>query len=110
VVEGKKSQFVVVLGDEYSDESFDKFIEKIENYDFKFTSKKIVLKADQHYQLRFKKAFKINGVVQNTEYQRFETPYVEAKRKPEELTINYHNKTLYIDFDRMIRKEISHVG
>jgi hypothetical protein len=110
VVEGKKSQFVVVLGDEYSDESFDKFIEKIENYDFKFTSKKIVLKADQHYQLRFKKAFKINGVVQNTEYQRFETPYVEAKRKPEELTINYHNKTLYIDFDRIIRKEISHVG
>ncbi|MCR3906059.1 MAG: hypothetical protein NUK62_03420 [Tenericutes bacterium] len=110
IVEGKKSQFIVILGDEKQDESFEKFIEKIESYKYKMTNKKIVLKADHHYQLSFNKAFKIDGVVQNTEYDRYDTPYVESKRKPENLTINYNNKTLYLDFDRTIRKEISHAG
>ncbi|MDO9629309.1 MAG: hypothetical protein Q7I99_05350, partial [Acholeplasmataceae bacterium] len=57
------------------------------------------------YELTMLKDFKIDGKVINTEYSRYETPYVTAKRKPEELFIQYQQKMLYLNFNQMIREE-----
>ena len=105
IYEGKYSQFIVILGDEKTDISFDHFVKRIESSQVIFTKKKIVMKNDHLYELKMLKDFKIDGKVIDTEYSRYETPYVHAKRKPEELTIAYMNKRLYLNFNQMIREE-----
>ncbi|PKK99290.1 MAG: hypothetical protein CVV57_01870 [Tenericutes bacterium HGW-Tenericutes-2] len=105
IYEGKYSQFIVVLGDEKTDILFDHFVKRIESSQVIFTKKKIVMKNDHLYELKMLKDFKIDGKVIDTEYSRYETPYVHAKRKPEELTIAYMNKRLYLNFNQMIREE-----
>ncbi|MBU1143833.1 MAG: hypothetical protein KKH92_09360 [Firmicutes bacterium] len=105
IYEGKKSQFIVILGSEIEDVSFEKFSDYILSMKTTFSSQKITMKSDHLYELNMLGDFKIDGNRINTEYSRYETPYVNAKRKPEELLISYKNKKLYLNFYQMIREE-----
>ncbi len=105
IYEGKKSQFVVILGNEMDDISFEKFIEDVESMEATFTSRKVTLKSDHLYELTMLGDFKIDRNIVNTEYSRYETPFVNAKRKPDELLISYENKKLHLNFNQMIREE-----
>jgi hypothetical protein len=57
------------------------------------------------YELRYKNDFRINDEVVNTNYLRFDTPYLKAKRYAHEYVIKYKNKSLRLNLKDYIRNE-----
>lgn len=105
VIEGIKTQFVVVLGSEKKDQSFKQFMDKVSKAKLLMNEKKIEFTFNDDYKLNYKKHFYINKMKQDLNYPRFDTPYVRADRKAESVTIKYKKNSLKLSFDEMIRLE-----
>ncbi|MBK7730926.1 MAG: hypothetical protein IPJ33_21130 [Gammaproteobacteria bacterium] len=49
-------------------------------------------------ELQYQGEFRIDYVPRDLEYPRFDSPYVQAPRKPETITITHDEKSLHLDF------------
>ncbi len=105
IIEALKAQFVVVLGKEKKDQSFEQFMSEVSDAKFETNSKRIEFTLKDEYILNYKKRFYINKVKQNLNYPRFDTPYVNANRKADSYIIKYKKHALELSFDIMIRLE-----
>ena len=56
--------------------------------------------------LEFQGDFSIDGVLQDLQYQRFDSPYVQAQRKPKTIAIEHEGHALYLDFYGL-RREVT---
>jgi len=54
--------------------------------------------------LKFGKDFKIDKEVVNTDYSRYDAPYVQGEKKDKTITISHRGKSLFLDFKNLIRK------
>jgi hypothetical protein len=87
-------------------ETYEEFKERIQNNIIRFSRKDVMYQTnDKEYWLTFRKQFKINREVINTEYRRFETPYIQGDRNSEEYTVSYNNKKVTWNLSKLIRKE-----
>ena len=106
---GKRVFWIMEAGSEQEDQSFGKFCERIRNNKCDFDSTKLLLtyhSGGKKYELNYKTDFKVNGTVINTNYDRFDSPYCKAPRKAGTFAIHYKDNSLFLDFDKMIRKSI----
>ena len=108
IIQGDTSQFVVILGSAEQYGLFSEFVDRIQESTVLFNTKKIQFMMDHTYELKFNSTFKVDDQIIPTDYPRYDTPFVESLRKPNELMIHYLNKTLYLNFNQQIRKEEEH--
>ena len=108
IIQGDTSQFVVILGSAEQYGLFSEFVDRIQESTVLFNTKKIQFMMDHTYELKFNSTFKVDHQIIPTDYPRYDTPFVESLRKPNELMIHYLNKTLYLNFNQQIRKEEEH--
>ena len=105
VIEGKKSSYVIVLGNKDKDKSFKAFTENVSSANLIMTNNRIEFDYKNKYELIYKKDFYKNGEKQNLNYKRFETPYVNSNRKPDVIDVTYGKNQLHLSFDALERLE-----
>ena len=107
IQKGRNAFWITEAGSKIHDGSFDNFIQRIRNNQIQFDENNLELNYHSNgskYELKFNTYFKVNGLDINTNYPRFDSPYVQADRKMENLTIRMNDKSLFLDFDNMVRE------
>ena len=54
-------------------------------------------------ELNFGAEFLLDNQKVDLQYNRYDSPYVQSRRMPEELRFNWNGKELYLNFDQLIR-------
>jgi hypothetical protein len=107
VLPGKQSFWISEVSSASEDGSFEEFIVRIRNNKVRFHRKKLELayrSNDRNYELKFGKDFMIDKEVIDTDYSRYDAPYVQGEKKDKTITISYREKSLFLDFENLIRK------
>jgi hypothetical protein len=107
IQKGKQTCWIIEAGSRREDNSFEDFSERIRNNKLSFNSEKLLLTYNskgKEYKLEFKGDFTLNGRIINTTYDRFDSPYIKAKRKQETLTFEHNGKSLHLDFKNLKRE------
>jgi len=107
ILEGKKSFWITEAGSHAEDGSFAAFTERIMDNPVSFDERKLRLRyvsMGREYALKYGKEFMLNGEVVDTEYSRYDAPYVKAEKKDETLTFSHAGRSLYLDFENLVRK------
>ena len=105
---GKKTVWIIEAGSQKEEGSFGNFIERIKANSFSFDKENLTLlysSNGKNYELIFFNSFTINEQVINTEYPRYDSPYIQARRKPETLKFYFNGQKLYLDFYNRKREE-----
>lgn len=107
VLPGKRSFWIAEAGSASDDGSFENFIARIRKNEVIFNPRNLELTYNSNgrtYELTFGGDFRIDEEVIDTEYSRYDAPYVNGKRKDLTITISHGEKSLFLDFENMIRK------
>ncbi|MDP3130423.1 MAG: hypothetical protein Q8N15_03690 [Bacillota bacterium] len=107
VFPGRVSHFAVVLGSAAEHGSFAAFVAWVRDGGFCGSTRRFSVSLDRRYELADRNGFFIDGVPVDTDYPRFDTPFVRAPRKPDELIIAAHGERLTLHFDHAVRTEAS---
>jgi hypothetical protein len=103
---GKKTFWITEAGSKSEDGSFESFMERIQQNKLNFNAETLELQyqtQNKNYQLKFGADFKVDGKVIDTQYDRYDSPYVKGNKKDQEFTFEFNGKSLFLDFDKMIR-------
>lgn len=101
--QGKVTYWICETGTSEAYSSFKSFCDTVGKREIKFKNGVLEYHGRHKLSLAYKKYFKVDDRKVRTGYNRFETPYVNAERKPKELEIKFGDRFLKLDFDRMIR-------
>lgn len=107
IQKGKQTFWITEAGSETEDGSFEAFVKRIKNNKVSFSSESLELKYQskgKNYELKFGDDFKIDGKKIDTNYIRYDSPYIKAETKDKTLTFNNNGKSLFLDFGNLIRK------
>jgi len=86
-------------------ESFSQFQERITKNPVAFNGQTLSYASmGKGYELSFGNEFCINGKVVDTNYPRFDSPYIRAEREPEEMVFHFRGHSLRLHFERLIRQ------
>lgn len=104
---GKEVYWITEASDVTLDGSFETFKARItkqaESIEFNGKSLSYVSNGKE-LSLEFRGDLIVNGEKQNLQYDRFDSPYIQSKRTPEELRFSWNGKELYLNFDKLIRE------
>ncbi|QFU76826.1 hypothetical protein EY643_14860 [Halioglobus maricola] len=101
---GRDAFWVFEAGSAADDGSFDAFIARVKANAVGYADGELSYSSSgREYVLRFQGDFTIDGEIQDLEYPRFDSPYVQAPRKPETLRIEYGGQFLDLDFYNRVR-------
>ncbi|MDL5511198.1 hypothetical protein QSE00_05190 [Arenibacter sp. M-2] len=104
---GKKVFWITEAGSKYEDGSFDLFIQRIKNNRIEWDSMSLSLtyqSLDRNYHLKFDGDFTVDDQVIDSNYNRYDSPYVRSGHRPETIEITHNGKSLFLDFKNMIRE------
>ncbi len=88
------------------EETFEAFIQRMRLTRIKYHDGTLEYTSGQKtLTLEYGAGFYVDGHLVDTHYPRFDSPYIKAERKAKEMTFRHNNKTLYLHFDHMIRRE-----
>jgi len=107
IQQGKQTFWITEAGSLEQDQSFEAFCQRILGNKLTFDSDTLVLmyvSRGQTYQLGFAADFLVNGERVNTDYDRYDSPYCQTRRKAESITYRFNGKSLSLDFDNMKRE------
>jgi hypothetical protein len=107
ILKGKKSFWITEAGSAAEDGSFEAFTRRIMDNPVEFDDRKLTLhyvSGEDEYVLNYGKEFMLNGAVVDTDYSRYDAPYVSAEKKDETLTFTHAGKSLFLDFNNLVRK------
>ncbi len=104
IQQGKLTYWICEIGTQEEYATFKAFCDDIKGRKITFTKGTLEYSGKKKLSLTYRKRFMVNDEIINTEYKRYETPYVTAERKPEELVIEYEGKGLYLNFKDRIRR------
>ncbi|HPE75245.1 MAG TPA: hypothetical protein PLC80_04120 [Draconibacterium sp.] len=103
---GKQTFWITEAGSPSEDGSFEAFCNRIRQNQINFNPKTLELKYysnGKNYELKFGGEFILNGKTIDTNYSRFDSPYVKAEKKDKTINIEFNGKSLFLDFENMIR-------
>lgn len=106
IQEGKLSFWITEAGSLEKDDSFENFYNRILQNKILFDTKKITLNYSSNgndYKLNYNGDFLINGSIINTDYSRYDSPYIKSKQNAESIVFNFNGKSLYLDFNQVKR-------
>lgn len=104
---GKQTFWITEAGSMAEDHSFSEFCERVRKNELSFDSENLLLSyhsKGKTYELKFNGDFKLNGEKVNLTYNRYESPYISAKKKAKTLTFECNGKSLHLDFDNLTRE------
>jgi hypothetical protein len=104
---GKKTFWITEAGSHSGDGSFEQFTRRIRDNSVQFDTVTMTLAYTSNFtalELEFGGAFRVNGETVDTNYKRYDSPYIQAERKDSTLTFSFNGESLFLDFDRGIRK------
>lgn len=105
VQKGKDTAWICELSDS-TKETFLEFVDRIRSNAFSFDHRVLTYQSrGKSLTLSWPGDFYVNGQPVDTEYPRFASPYITCKRMPAEMTFTYNNRSLYLNFAKMIREE-----
>jgi hypothetical protein len=107
IQKGKRVFWITEAGSKSADGSFEEFTGRILNNEIEFNPESLQLEYRSNgktYELEFGVAFKVDGKVIDTNYRRYDSPYVTANRKDKTITFAFRDKTLFLDFENGIRR------
>jgi hypothetical protein len=106
ILQGKQTFWIIEAGSLEEDGSFGEFCNRIISNELTFDDENLILNyrsKGKNLQLKFKGDFLVNGKPVNTNYDRFDSPYSQAKKKAETIEIAFNGKSLFLDFYNMKR-------
>jgi hypothetical protein len=87
-------------------ETFDAFIQRMRLTKIKYQDRTLeYISGPRSLKLVYGGDFYVNGQPIDTHYPRFDSPYIQAERKAEQMTFRLNEKSLTLHFDKMIRTE-----
>jgi hypothetical protein len=104
---GKQTFWITEAGSLGDDGSFENFVQRIKQNKVEFSVENLELSyfsKGTKYMLRFMGDFKVDGKTIDTDYHRYDSPYAQAKKKDKTITIEYMDKSLFLDFENLIRE------
>ncbi|MCG8311343.1 MAG: hypothetical protein MI975_28400 [Cytophagales bacterium] len=107
IQQGKKTFWITEAGSKSEDGSFKQFYTRIKSNEFTFFQDDLILRyvsGGKTYELKFAEDFKINGVPVDTDYPRYDSPYVRAEMKDKTITYSFNGKSLRLDFENSVRE------
>lgn len=107
IQEGQTTYWITELSDE-TVETFETFMNRIKQNQISFeeqSNQLIYYSSDQKIELNYQSDFIVNDRVVDTEYKRFESPYIKEEREPETMLFEYQGHSLFLDFYNYIRRE-----
>lgn len=107
IQDGKQTFWITEVSSKSEEKSFAGFISRIQNNPVNFDPETLELRYEsgsQIYELEYNNSFKVNGQRFHTDYPRYDSPYVKGEKKDRTFTFTLNGKSLYLDFDNMIRE------
>jgi hypothetical protein len=107
IQKGKRTFWITEAGSKNEDGSFEDFCQRIMSNSLIFDPEKLALtyvSSNTNYKLDFGGDFYVNDQLVDTDYPRFDAPYVQAPYKPEKVLISHAGKSLMLDFNKLIRE------
>jgi hypothetical protein len=107
IQKGKRTFWITEAGSKNEDGSFEDFCQRIMSNSLNFDPEKLALtyvSSNTNYKLDFGGDFYVNDQLVDTDYPRFDAPYVQAPYKPEKVLISHAGKSLMLDFNKLIRE------
>ncbi|MGH4036851.1 MAG: hypothetical protein ACRQFF_03285 [Sphaerochaeta sp.] len=103
--DGQDTYWITELGSKSDYDSLDDFIDTINSRKITWNDGYLKYETlDKVIELKYDDYFKVNGVIQNTNYDRYDSPYVHAIRSDKEIIFNWMGESLKLDFDNNIRE------
>mgnify|MGYP001062001114 CR=1 FL=1 len=106
IQKGKQTFWITEAGSENDDGSFEEFVERVMNNTLEFNQEKLSLNYQskgKKYRLDFGGDFTIDGKIVDTNYSRYDSPYIKADKKDNTLTFEHNGKSLFLDFYNLKR-------
>lgn len=108
IQEGKDSYWIYELSSVDDFDSFDSFKSSIKLSKVIYNDGTLeYLKDGLDLKLIYDKEFIINNEVQSFDYDRFDSPYVKAKRGKREINFEFNGESLYLNFENQKRSSTS---
>lgn len=107
IQQGRKTFWIIEAGNRTKDGSFERFRNRILRNKITFDSVELKLvykSSNKELKLKFAGEFEINGKKVNTCYERFDSPYVRAKYKPDSVSISKNSYFLQLNFEKCLRR------
>ncbi|MEM8967831.1 MAG: hypothetical protein AAGE93_15535, partial [Bacteroidota bacterium] len=104
---GKQTFWITEASSKTEDKSFEHFVRRIKGNEVMFEKDQLNLlyqSNGKHYELRFEGEFKVDSQVINTDYPRYDSPYIQADRKANTFTFEKDSFRLFLDFENLIRE------
>jgi len=103
---GKQVYWITEAGSKERDGDFERFVERIRNNRVEFDRESLELtywSQGHEYGLIFGGDFKLDKEIVDTDYSRFDSPYVKAEKKDKTLSFSFNGKSLFLDFENLQR-------
>jgi hypothetical protein len=107
IQDGKKACWIIEAGSKNQNGSFNAFCKRIQNNSMDFDLEKLELNYQSNsnkYNLVFNGDFLVNGKPTDMQYDRYDSPYIHAKKKADKLTFKFNGKSLHLDYKNGIRE------
>jgi len=107
IQEGRRVFWITEAGSKMEDGSFEAFTDRILHNEITFDDSTLELvyqSNGEEYELTFGADFRIGGNVADTDYKRFDSPFIQAERKDTAITFAHNGASLFLDFENMIRE------
>ena len=107
IQQGKQTFWITEAGSKADDGNFNEFYKRIKSNVIEYDEAKRTLNyktSGANYKLVFDGNFHVNGELVNTNYPRYDSPYVQARKKDKTITYSFNDKSLHLDFENMLRE------
>lgn len=105
IQKGKDTYWITELASVESHENLDTFKKSILDNKVSWNDGTLIYdNGENELNLTFNKEYSVNGIAQDIDYDRFDSPYVKAKRGDKEIVFNYKDENLTLNFDNSIRE------
>ncbi len=104
---GKQAFWITEASSKTQDESFEHFIRRIKGNEVAFDQEQLNLfyhSNGKKYGLRYNEDFKVSDQVINTNYSRYDSPYIQAPKKADTFTFKKDSLSLFLDFENLVRE------
>jgi hypothetical protein len=103
IQQGKTTYWICEIS-QTEQESFEDFQKRIRSNSIQFHNKTLrYTSGGKNLSLTFQGDFVVDGKIIDTQYKRFESPYIKAEREPQEMRFTFKDNMLYLNFEKNIR-------
>jgi hypothetical protein len=106
IQEGRDTAWACELGSAGHDGDFAAFVRRVESNMFAYHDGVLTYgTGTRTLELAYQRDFRLNGVVQDSNFPRHESPYAQTARQPQSMTLEFGGKRLLLNFEKGIRRE-----